>query len=98
MCVNIQEYKQCYLVFYITIKSYAELLKWPTYVCMYVHMCVCVCVCVCIRICVSVHTHVSIYGHQPEGFSDPQSSLPPAKGGRGRMLRYISYDQQRQIF
>ena len=63
------------------------------HICMYVHVCVCVFVCAYISMC--AHMYVCIYGHQPESFSYLQSSLPSAKGRRGRMLRYISYDQQR---
>jgi hypothetical protein len=63
MCVNIQEYQySCYLVFYITIKSHAQILKWPTYVC----MCMCVCVCLyvrtylCVHICMYVSTVINL--------------------------------------
>ena len=72
MCVNIQEYLQCYLVFFITIKSNAELMKWPTYVCTYDCMYVCECarVYACMRARVSMYvcTYVCTCGHQPGFF------------------------------
>ena len=91
-CVNIQEYLQCYLVFFITIKSNAELMKWPTYVCTYDCMYVCECArvyaCTLINVCVYIRMYLR---SSTWFFSDPQSSLPSAKSRRGRMLRYISF-------